>query len=116
MADFVYSHCTVLNEVCRFCALKFLKKQRNYQVKDFSTEINKVFRIDVLEDSKKKHPPSFCQKCRITIHNVMKKGTTHNLINVPEWPEECKEGSCFACKGHQASTIQKRILGVGVGF
>ena len=41
------------------------------------------------------------------IHNVMKKGTTHDLTNVPEWPGECKEGSCFACKNHQASIIRK---------
>lgn len=107
MADFVYSHLTVLNEVCRFCGLKFLKKQRTHKVKDFCADIKKVFRIDVLEDNTKTHPPSFCQKCRMVIHNVIKKGTTHNFTNVPEWPDECKEGSCLACINHQASTTRK---------
>ena len=49
MADFVYSHLTVLNEVYRFCGLKLFKNQRTHQVKEFCYDIKKVFRIDILE-------------------------------------------------------------------
>ena len=80
------------------------------------TVVKKKWKNDTLDslfieliflDDKRKHPPKFCQKCRMVIYNVLKKGITHNMKNVPEWPDECKGGSCFVCIRNQASTVRK---------
>ena len=68
-------HQEYLNRLCRVCG-RYSRSQRNrepvYKCSEYSSELSRVFEINIAKDLDTVHPSNFCKPCHIVVHTYMK--------------------------------------------
>ena len=116
-------HKEYLNTLCRVCG-RYFGSQRNrepaYQCLQYSSELLRVFEINIAEDLDTVHPSNFCKPCRIVVHTFMKafnEGTVykHSIVIFNGWGPHLDDrcSTCEHVKSLQLGGRPKRKAGPG---
>ena len=115
-------HQEYLNRLCRVCG-RYFGSQRNREpvckCSQYSSELRRVFEIDIAKDPDTVHPSNFCKPCRIVVNTYMKalnegKVYKHSTVMFSGWrgPHlEDRSSTCEHVKSLQLGGRPKRKAG-----
>ena len=116
-------HQEYLNRLCRVCG-RYSGSQRNrepvYKCSEYSSELSRVFEINIAKDLDTVHPSNFCKPCHIVVHTYMKalnEGKVYKYSTVlfsgwgPHLEDRCS--TCEHVKSLQLGGRPKRKAGSG---
>ena len=116
-------HQEYLNRLCRVCG-QYFGSQRNrepvYKCSQYSSELSRVFEINIAKDLDTVHPSNFCKPCRIVVNTYMKalnegKVYKHSTVMFSGWGPhlEDRSSTCEHVKSLQLGGKPKRKAGPG---
>ena len=93
-------HNRALGNLCRVCGKLVMPKSAKVKhlCSGYTSQLMKVFSVDIQRDDPDVHPTHFCHPCQLVIHKCLTVGKEyrHKTTSFGDWCEHI-EGSCSVC-------------------